>query len=280
MISRILRTIVSILKMPGLHRLPLFRPVFDRLRKIRIPFVLPIQGFRLKHLKLSTYIAQVHEPGTTALCKRIIKRGWTVLDLGAGDGYFTIFFSRLVGPEGKVFAFEVDEVNVKNLKANVERNGCRNVNVIPKAVANHMGRVRFFSADTKGTGSLFYENPRGGRWVEVDSISLDDYFDNYQKEIDFFKMDIEGGEAGAFGGMKNILSSAKASGHKLRGVVELSPYLLDSIGASSEKFLDQIRSYGFRPQFINDDGSVKNLSDFLLIAEARRLKHINFFIEQ
>lgn len=274
-----LRKIVSIVKATGLHRLGFFRGIADRLRKIRIPFPVSIQGFSLKPIKLGIYLAGVHESGTTALCRKIIKRGWTVLDLGAGDGYFTVLFSKLVGPEGKVVAFEPDDTNIENLKSNVARNGCANVVIVPKAVSERTGKVPFFSAYTKGTGSLYYESSGGGEWVNVDSVSLDDYFRNYAGRINFFKMDIEGGEAGAFNGMKNILSGAGV-GHKLRGVVELSPHLLDSIGVSSEKFLDQIRRCGFRPWFINDDGSVKNLSDSLLIAEARRLKHINFFIEQ
>ena len=274
-----LRTLVFIFKLPRLHRFPLFRRSFDRLRKIRIAIPLHIQGFWLKPLKLSTFLAQVHELETTELCRRTIQRGWTVVDLGAGDGYFTILFSKLVGPQGKVFAFEPDEINLKNLRANVERNGCRNVVVVSKAVTERTGKVKFFSADTKGMGSLFYESPGGGRWVEVDSVSLDDYFRDYTGGINFFKMDIEGGESAALRGMEKILSRTGESDHGISGVVELSPHLLDNMGIVPEDFPREIKSYGFRIYSIDDDGSIKILSDQLLVALARQKRHINIFVK-
>lgn len=277
MIADFLRKIVSVFKKIGLHRIGFFRVISDKLRKIRLPFSVSIQGFRMQNLKLYTYLAGVHEPGTTALCKKVIQQGWTVLDLGAGDGYFTVLFSRLVGPKGKVFVFEPDNANVTNIRANVARNCCTNVVIVPKAVSDHTGKTPFFSAYTKGTGSLFYESPGGGNWINVDIISLDDYFKDYAGRINFFKMDIEGGEAGAFSGMKNILSGSKAA-DKLCGVIELSPHLLDSIGVSSADFLRLVRGYGFKLHAIDGNGNISELSDAALIGMARQSRHINIFV--
>jgi len=52
------------------------------------------------------YIEGCFERETTKLFKRVVKRGMTVFDIGAGIGYYTLLASSLVGPQGKVFAFE------------------------------------------------------------------------------------------------------------------------------------------------------------------------------
>jgi hypothetical protein len=42
----------------------------------------------------------------TEIVKREIKKGNIVLDIGANIGYYTLLFAKLVGKDGKVFAFE------------------------------------------------------------------------------------------------------------------------------------------------------------------------------
>ena len=41
--------------------------------------------------------------------------------------------------------------------------------------------------------------------INIKTIQLDDYFKDYQGNIDFIKMDIEGSEGNAIKGMSNIL---------------------------------------------------------------------------
>ena len=52
--------------------------------------------------------------------KNIIKPGMRVLDLGANIGFYTVLFSKLVGENGKVFAFEPDPKNFKYLEGNIK----------------------------------------------------------------------------------------------------------------------------------------------------------------
>ena len=42
---------------------------------------------------------------TLAICKSV-KRGQVALDLGANIGYHTLLLAKMVGPEGRVAAFE------------------------------------------------------------------------------------------------------------------------------------------------------------------------------
>jgi ubiquinone/menaquinone biosynthesis C-methylase UbiE len=59
-----------------------------------------------------------------------IESGDRVADLGSGSGYFTLHLARAVGPEGKVFAVDVDEEMNEYLRRRLEEQGIANVEVI------------------------------------------------------------------------------------------------------------------------------------------------------
>lgn len=56
--------------------------------------------------------------------------GDQVADLGAGSGYFTFRLARAVGPEGKVYAVDIDPDMVALLKEQAREEGHANVEVI------------------------------------------------------------------------------------------------------------------------------------------------------
>ncbi|MGB3050791.1 MAG: methyltransferase domain-containing protein [Polyangiales bacterium] len=53
--------------------------------------------------------------------------GMTVVDLGAGTGYFVPYLSEAVGPQGRVLALDTDRSMVDTMYARIEREGLRNV---------------------------------------------------------------------------------------------------------------------------------------------------------
>jgi ubiquinone/menaquinone biosynthesis C-methylase UbiE len=59
-----------------------------------------------------------------------IAPGETVLDLGAGTGYWTLPLSTLVGPEGRVIAVDVEPLMVDELRSLVRERGLTNVDVV------------------------------------------------------------------------------------------------------------------------------------------------------
>jgi SAM-dependent methyltransferase len=56
-----------------------------------------------------------------------IARGSTVADIGAGSGYFTIRMARLTGPDGRVYASDIQPGMIALLRANVARTDLKNV---------------------------------------------------------------------------------------------------------------------------------------------------------
>lgn len=59
-----------------------------------------------------------------------IAPGAAVADVGAGTGYFTARLAAAVGPEGRVYATDVQEEMLLSLERRVEREGLRNVTVV------------------------------------------------------------------------------------------------------------------------------------------------------
>jgi ubiquinone/menaquinone biosynthesis C-methylase UbiE len=59
-----------------------------------------------------------------------IEPGMVVADVGAGDGYFTFRLARRVGPNGKVYAEDIDERGLRRIKELGAKDGLKNVEVI------------------------------------------------------------------------------------------------------------------------------------------------------
>ena len=58
-----------------------------------------------------------------------------VFDIGANTGFYTLLASVLVGPQGRVFAFEPVPLNLRYLNEHLRLNNIKNVSVIDAAVA-------------------------------------------------------------------------------------------------------------------------------------------------
>jgi len=196
---------------------------------------------------LDLSINGVYEPLETKLVKKEIKKGDVVLDIGANIGYYTLIFAKLVGEEGKVFAFEPDPDNFALLKKNIEINGYRNVILVQKAVSNKTAKIRLYLSEARADVHTIYDSHDGRQSIEIEAVRLDDYFKNYNGRIDFIKMDIEGAEAGAIQGMPLLLRKNK----HLKILTEFLPIALKEFGIDAEDYLKLLLKHGFTLYDIN-----------------------------
>src|SRR2546422_5286600 len=90
---------------------------------------------------LNLSVDGIYEPLVTELIQNEVKTGDVVLDIGAHIGYYTLMFAELVGPHGKVFAFEPVPSNFALLQKNVQFNGYHSVALIQKAVSDKEGKA-------------------------------------------------------------------------------------------------------------------------------------------
>lgn len=122
------------------------------------------------------------------------KAGDIVWDAGAHAGATVYFFAQMVGPEGKVYAFEPDDLNYDFLLRNIELHDLKNVVPIKKALAGRTGTASFSMDGTQGAGlEGFSQCVDQKKMCIVETLSFADACQEYGVP-DFVKMDIEGAE--------------------------------------------------------------------------------------
>lgn len=189
------------------------------------------------------------EPFETSVVHRLIKPGQTVLDVGANIGYYTLQFAKLVGPSGYVYAFEPDPDNFALLRKNVAQNGYPNVVNIQKAVSDRASSIRLYRNTENHGDHRIYETADDRQYVEVESISIDEFAATLDRPIDLIKFDIQGAEAIAFAGMQKLLRDNR----NLKIVMEFWPRGLTLTGTDPREFLEQLLSLGFNVQVIDEN---------------------------
>ena len=93
----------------------------------------------LNHLKSGV----LYEPDISSLFLNVIRKGDTVVDVGANVGFFTLLSAVLVGSTGKIIAFEPDENNYNRLNTSIMLNSFSHITVVRKPVSNKIGPVDF-----------------------------------------------------------------------------------------------------------------------------------------
>lgn len=202
--------------------------------------------FLFPHLYL--FLKRKIDAFETEVVKKEIIKGDVILDIGACVGYYTLIFARLVGEEGKVFAFEPDPENFALLRKNVEKGGYRNVILVQKAVSNKTGRIRLYLSEYHKDDQRIYDSHDGRKSIEIEAIRLDDYFKNYNGGIDFIKMDVQGAEGKVIQGMPSLLQKAGT----LKIITEFWPLGLKTCGTEPEEYPKLLQKHGFKLYHVNE----------------------------
>jgi FkbM family methyltransferase len=184
----------------------------------------------------------LYEKYETELFKKLIKKGMFVADIGANIGYYTLLAARLVGEEGKVFAFEPEPHNYSLLCKNIEVNGYRNVIPIRKAVFSKSGKMKLFlDKSNLGGHSLSEANVDKSAYITIEVTRLDDYFKNTDYKIDVIKVDVQGTEMEVLEGMTNTINQNE----NVKIITEFWPVGLQNSGSSPTGFLNKLIECGF-----------------------------------
>jgi FkbM family methyltransferase len=187
------------------------------------------------------------EPLETKIVSDYVKKGDTVLDIGANIGYYTLKLANLVGEHGKVFAFEPSPDNFILLQKNIDMNGYKNTVLEQAAVSDICGRTNLYLSSNPGDNRI-HDPLDHSPFVEVQTIRLDDYFNNFNQNIDFIKMDIQGSELAAIKGMANLLDRNLM----IKILMEFSPNLIRSSGGTSEDLLNLLIEHDFKLYEVNE----------------------------
>lgn len=152
-----------------------------------------------------------HEPDVQWAVKRAVRPGMIVYDVGGHVGFFSIALARLVGPRGRVFAFEPYPPNVARLRAAVAANRLSNLEVIPLAVSADCGASRFGVARASTMGKLLEgQADTGADALTVETVSIDAFvYVQGHPSPDLIKIDVEGAESGVLEGARMHLQQGR-----------------------------------------------------------------------
>ncbi|MCM8757465.1 MAG: FkbM family methyltransferase [Candidatus Omnitrophica bacterium] len=131
--------------------------------------------------------------------REILKEGDVVIDVGANWGVHTLYFSRIVGNQGKVIAIEPYNLAFEELKWHLQKNYCKNVITLNIAVGDTDGEGIILSKPHHPHGILFEyikENLSSYKGNKILIKTLDSLIRELKLEkVSLIKIDTEGAEA-------------------------------------------------------------------------------------
>ncbi len=139
--------------------------------------------------------------------QKAVRKGMVVYDIGAQAGFYTLFFSRVVGEDGKVYAVEPLAENLRYLLAHIQLNELRNVEVIAAALCEKSG-LENFSIDRERSQNRLVAS--GKSILRVPTLSLDDLIEGQGcAPPNLIKMDVEGAEVRILQGARTTLDRSR-----------------------------------------------------------------------
>jgi FkbM family methyltransferase len=269
--------------MPGVTRLArfvqqhFFSDLFDDGDLIRFKNGEVILGVPRSYFRGPPYLFRNYEQVTAERMRAVLRPGMTAVDVGAHVGYHTLLMSKLVGAQGRVFAFEPSEENLVLLRHNIDLNRASNVTVFPLAVGCQ-SRKRTFNIATEVWRNSFYASPQVEviRQVDVSEVRLDEVITG---PVDLVKIDVEGAEIEVLDGMGGLLDSPALS-----LIAEWNPACLRSAGRGSMDLPIYLESRGFNVVVLDDEMrtrcSVGEIAHFLQEDRLSSTWYANLFAQR
>lgn len=183
--------------------------------------------------KMLERVLRCYEPWRYQALRHFLRPGFTFVDVGCNKGDFCLAASRLVGPEGRVLAFEPHPENCRWIRKSIARNQYRNIDLYDVALSDTNGVAHLCLGETSGQHTLLGEGRTAKRgFIEVQTRTLDHLLDDIglSRPVDAIKIDVEGAEM-------HVLRGARETFIKNRGIVvllDLHPNLGVNVGELCE----------------------------------------------
>ena len=178
-----------------------------------------------------------------SILDRLIHPGDWVIDIGANVGHYTKRFSEIVGPDGRVIAFEPVPKTFSLLSANAQLFAHANVTLINAAVSDKFDVVGM-ALPTFPTGLANYYEAHipttAGSDFSVLTMSLDSLCID-QHHISLVKIDVEGHESFVLEGMKKLIK-------------KWHPILI--IETDSQDMVDDLQTLEYSPEKLQNSPNV------------------------
>jgi FkbM family methyltransferase len=166
--------------------------------------------------RFSFFYATPYEKAVVDAVITALKPGDVFLDVGAHLGYFSAVGARLVGPSGRVIAFEPHEGSREELRAMAARNEVeRIIEIVPLAVAEREADFTLYTSQTSAAYSTLDPERSPMRTLTtlrpatvVRATSLDAWLSSRPElasRVRCIKIDVQGTESRVLAGMARTL---------------------------------------------------------------------------
>jgi FkbM family methyltransferase len=197
----------------------------------------------------------------TRLLRRLLGPESVFVDVGANQGEFTVAAAKRV-PRGRVVAVEPAPELREDLAGNVERNGFRNVTIVPSALADRSGTLPLYAQEAvvdgfrnEGTASLWAGRERGRLVAEVPVETLDGLVARLAlPRVDLVKIDVEGAERAVIAGAHETLRRFAPL-----MLVELSDENFLTCGYRTQDLLADLHGLGYDAFLVEADGRERRI---------------------
>lgn len=199
------------------------------------------------------------EKWITNVFQSSVKEGMTVVDIGSNIGYYSLLAADAIGPNGKLVCFEANPSLSSIVFHNLCLNGFQDRSIVEsKAVYSSSQKLQFkIYENYLGSSSLWGNDEQAEMYrdklttVEVDSISLDEYFSD-DEIVDVIKIDAEGAEPFIIQGAEKLIQRNP----NILIIMEFSPSAINHSLGSVVEFYNSIKSLGLNIMKINTDSTL------------------------
>ena len=184
------------------------------------------------------------EPALFELYEKFLKPGQVVVDAGANIGLHALVFSRLVGPKGRVYAFEPDSVNFTRLEEHLTQNRIQNVTAADCALGESEARALLVRDPSDSSRSYLTSGANAADSANAVNVMSLDHFAAKEglENIDFLKVDVEGHEFPLLKGARDLMRRGLIKTMQL----EFEPGNLRSGGATDSDILRLLSRSGYQ----------------------------------
>ncbi len=192
------------------HRATYFtQPIFKNISTNGQHFTIkldPQNGFVDRNI----FTAGVYEPDILAVIKDYLPSGGTYVDIGTNIGQHALFAASVVGPQGRVIAFEPIPRLVTQFSESITINQFTDritIHTVGCSDRTEQQTLKIMSSNVGGS-SLHETKIDSDTSLTINLAPADTYLSKEQK-IDLIKIDTEGHEYEVFEGLKNTIARTK-----------------------------------------------------------------------
>lgn len=200
---------------------------------------------------------RLYEAETSNFLGSVLAPGDTFIDIGAHVGYFSMLAAALVGPAGRVWAFEPEPTNFAHLLHHASLNGATHLVPMHMAAGAAPAVAEFFlNADNDGGHALWdvgqhpfnQRSRQAPRRLPVFVTSLDSLFAlNPPATLKVIKIDAEGAEGAVLRGARELLLRTRVP----FVIAEINRFALQSMGTSEQEVRAFASALGYETWLFN-----------------------------